>query len=653
MTWSRYVKIDMNPVVPGRGRAAVAKDAMFISPHKFIGGVGTPGILIAKTRLFHPTTPHVPGGGSVFYVTREDHRYLKETELREEAGTPGIVESIRCGLVFQLKQAVGVDYIAVQERTHAQRGFEELGAHPSIELLGPGPATARLPIFSFLVRHAESGLFLHHNFVAALLNDMFGIQARGGCACAGPYAQELMGIDHALSKRFELALLHDPGLRVLLPRERDRRNSGKELLRPGFVRVSLNYFVDDDQVQFVLAAIRVVAELGWCCLPHYVFNPDTGEWKHRKHDALQSRTRRWLGAVTYTQDGMRRGGGGHGTPAMGGNPTLLGREYYDTCLAEGTAVLRRCRESPHLDMQGKNFAQTAQSDQASILSSNEEKRLRWFLYPSEATEMLCPDTPANDTKSEWTDMPLTPKIYTSGVPSAATSVWDRLLSRACSSTTPAWATYWQRNWPPQSSFCRGAASATSVTAVLAMLAMCKGSSGRTSANTRSRSALALVAGTATATAAVACTFHSLLNQAHSARRTVSPSTGSLLAEKDTEIARLQGLLAAINGRRQPLDPEPEPKPESRPQVGRASAKAGKAAKPHFPQARAGPPPARGEAAARRHVSGEPGWQFMKPPKAILKKVHEAVIEHGMIRGATSTAGPCHLISVLCSRYTLN
>jgi hypothetical protein len=590
MTWSRYVKIDMNPVVPGRGRAAVAKDAMFISPHKFIGGVGTPGILIAKTRLFHPTTPHVPGGGSVFYVTREDHRYLKETELREEAGTPGIVESIRCGLVFQLKQAVGVDYIAVQERTHAQRGFEELGAHPSIELLGPGPATARLPIFSFLVRHAESGLFLHHNFVAALLNDMFGIQARGGCACAGPYAQELMGIDHALSKRFELALLHDPGLRVLLPRERDRRNSGKELLRPGFVRVSLNYFVDDDQVQFVLAAIRVVAELGWCCLPHYVFNPDTGEWKHRKHDALQSRTRRWLGAVTYTQDGMRRGGGGHGTPAMGGNPTLLGREYYDTCLAEGTAVLRRCRESPHLDMQGKNFAQTAQSDQASILSSNEEKRLRWFLYPSEATEMLCPDTPANDTKSEWTDMPLTPKIYTSGVPSAATSVWDRLLSRACSSTTPAWATYWQRNWPPQSSFCRCA---------------------------------------------------------------VSPSTGSLLAEKDTEIARLQGLLAAINGRRQPLDPEPEPKPESRPQVGRASAKAGKAAKPHFPQARAGPPPARGEAAARRHVSGEPGWQFMKPPKAILKKVHEAVIEHGMIRGATSTAGPCHLISVLCSRYTLN
>ena len=191
-----YVEIEMQMRADGLRRrddpTLAYKDAIFLSPHKFIGGPGTPGVLVARRELFRNRVPSVVGGGTVAYVNPLEHVYLSDIEHREEGGTPAIVESIRAGLVFQLKEAVGVDAIAAHESDFIRRAIATWSAHPNIEILGNHDAE-RLSIVSFVVRH--EGRYLHHNFVVALLNDLFGIQSRGGCSCAGPYGHRLLGID--------------------------------------------------------------------------------------------------------------------------------------------------------------------------------------------------------------------------------------------------------------------------------------------------------------------------------------------------------------------------------------------------------------------------------------------------------------------------
>ncbi len=237
------------------------KDAIFLSPHKFIGGPGTPGVLVARRELFRNRVPSVPGGGTVAYVNPLEHVYLSDVEHREEGGTPAIVESIRAGLVFQLKEGVGVAAIAAREHDFIRRAIATWRADPGIEVLGNHDAE-RLSIVSFVIRH--EGRYLHHNFVVALLNDLFGIQARGGCSCAGPYGHRLLGIDIATSREFE--------------REISR---GCEGIKPGWVRVNFNYFISEAMFQFVLDAVALIAAEGWKLLPRYRFQPATGLWRHR------------------------------------------------------------------------------------------------------------------------------------------------------------------------------------------------------------------------------------------------------------------------------------------------------------------------------------------------------------------------------------
>jgi selenocysteine lyase/cysteine desulfurase len=234
-------------------------DAIVLSPHKFIGGPGTPGVLVAKRSLFTNRVPTVPGGGTVSYVNPLEHRYLDDVESREEGGTPAIVEAIRAGLVFQLKQAVGVECIREREESFIRRAVESWRTNPNIEILGNLDAE-RLSIVSFVVRYG-TGRYLHHNFVVAVLNDLFGIQARGGCSCAGPYGHRLLGIDLDRSHEFE--------------REITR---GCEGIKPGWVRVNFNYFITDTVFEYVLAAVHLVATEGWKLLPHYTFEPHTGVW---------------------------------------------------------------------------------------------------------------------------------------------------------------------------------------------------------------------------------------------------------------------------------------------------------------------------------------------------------------------------------------
>jgi selenocysteine lyase/cysteine desulfurase len=256
-----YVCMDMNPEGPAGRDPTVSKDAIFISPHKFIGGPGTPGILVVKRRLLTNRVPTVPGGGTVSYVSEVDHSFVTDLALREEGGTPAIIESIRAGLVFHLKRAVGEDVIEGLEQSFVTRAIESWSANPKIQILGNLEAR-RLSIVSFLIRHGER--FLHHNFVVALLNDLFGIQARGGCSCAGPYGHRLLGINLAQSTRFKDAI-----------------NSGCEGIKPGWVRVNLNYFIPEEVFRFIVGAVHLIAEDGWKLLPIYEFEPDTGLWYHR------------------------------------------------------------------------------------------------------------------------------------------------------------------------------------------------------------------------------------------------------------------------------------------------------------------------------------------------------------------------------------
>ena len=255
-----YVEIEMAPHRPGPDAELDYKDAIVLSPHKFIGGPGTPGVLVGRRELFRNRVPAAPGGGTVAYVNPLEHVYLADPERREEGGTPAIVESIRAGLAFQLKARVGSVTIREREEAFIGRAMAAWGAEPAMGLLG-NPALPRLSIVSFTIRH--DGRYLHHNFVVALLNDLFGIQSRGGCSCAGPYGHRLLGIDIETSHAFEREISH-----------------GCEGIKPGWIRINFNYFISEVVFDYLVRAVALVARDGWRLVPWYRFDPATGMWRH-------------------------------------------------------------------------------------------------------------------------------------------------------------------------------------------------------------------------------------------------------------------------------------------------------------------------------------------------------------------------------------
>ncbi|MEO7665167.1 MAG: aminotransferase class V-fold PLP-dependent enzyme [Candidatus Limnocylindrales bacterium] len=335
-----YVEIDLSPGRPGPDEALDYLDAVFISPHKFIGGPGTPGVLAARRELFRNRVPTAPGGGTVAYVNPEEHVYLEDPEHREEGGTPAIVESIRAGLVFQLKNAVGEAAIREREHDFIHRAMHRWEENPAIQVLG-SHTLPRLSIVSFVVRHA--GRYLHHNLVVALLNDLFGIQSRGGCSCAGPYGHRLLGIDIETSHEFE--------------REISR---GCEGIKPGWVRVNFNYFISEPVFEFILDAVDFVATEGWKLVPDYRFDVATGLWHHRGGVAEPPLS---LHDVSYATGSMRYVAHRHQAPdeALGGYLDAA-REIVGRPRGAGTAL--------HLD------------------ASADFEALRWFWLPEEIEREL-------------------------------------------------------------------------------------------------------------------------------------------------------------------------------------------------------------------------------------------------------------------------
>ncbi len=332
-----YVQIEMNMADDGPDGHLVYKDAIFLSPHKFIGGPGTPGILVVKRNLLTNRVPTVPGGGTVAYVNSEQHRYLDDPVHREEGGTPAILESIRAGLVFQLKEAVGPAIIKERERDFVQRAIASWSQNPNLHILGNLDAW-RLSIVSFMIRYEDQ--FLHHNFVVALLNDLLGIQARGGCSCAGPYGHRLLGIDLETSREFEREILR-----------------GCEGVKPGWVRLNFNYFISETTFEFLLDAVHLIANQGFKLLPDYQFVPERGTWRHRagRPDPPLS-----LSDISYD----------HGRIQYPARRITEPESVLSSYLDEARRIFAEAQEQPRTPLEDPPLSEDFQT-------------LRWFPLPSE------------------------------------------------------------------------------------------------------------------------------------------------------------------------------------------------------------------------------------------------------------------------------
>jgi selenocysteine lyase/cysteine desulfurase len=315
------------------------KDAVFLSPHKFPGGPGTPGVLVVRRELVRNPVPTVPGGGTISYVHAAGQHYLADPSYREEGGTPAIVESIRAGLVFQLHRAIGTEAIRERETSFVRRAIRSWRRNPAIEVLGD-PEADRLPIVSFVV-HTPDGRRLHHNFVVALLNDLFGIQARGGCSCAGPYGHRLLGIDLVRANRFA-AMADDGWLGI----------------KPGWTRLSFSYYLTEAVVDYLVEAVHLAGTHGARLLPDYRFDPRSGLWRHRRAGPPAVRLSQFMEGIAGPP------------PGPPGSNAAAPDALLERHLRQAEAILAA---PPHRNGNGGPTAMAALPE--------EFHRLRWFELP--------------------------------------------------------------------------------------------------------------------------------------------------------------------------------------------------------------------------------------------------------------------------------
>lgn len=214
---------------------SLGMDAIVTSPHKFIGGPGASGVLLLRRSSVTATRPSLPGGGTVRFVNDQGQDYATAVESREESGTPNVIGDIRAAMVFALKDEIGQSRIdAVHDRWLAKAA--RLDDVPQLVMLG-NTAAKRLPILSFRVRDGRGG-FVHQQLATRMLSDLYGVQARGGCSCAGPYVHRLLGIDENASTDLRSAILR-----------------GEEIMKPGFVRLNLCWAASEAEVDEILDAV--------------------------------------------------------------------------------------------------------------------------------------------------------------------------------------------------------------------------------------------------------------------------------------------------------------------------------------------------------------------------------------------------------------
>ncbi|WP_424984843.1 aminotransferase class V-fold PLP-dependent enzyme [Microbulbifer sp. S227A] len=237
------------------------KDAIVVSPHKFPGGPGASGVLVVNIAAVRRKTPCWPGGGTVSFVSPWRHDYSTNLAAREEAGTPNVIGDIRAALAFVVKDAVGDKTIAEREARFNQMALAAWADNPHLTLLGTDKPH-RLPIFSFMVRDAD-GEPVHQQLFTRMLSDIYGIQARGGCACAGPYAHRLLGIEEPESRALHADLM-----------------AGKELRKPGWVRLNFSYLMDDSTVRYIIDSVSELSRTTERYAQHYRVDPATARFRH-------------------------------------------------------------------------------------------------------------------------------------------------------------------------------------------------------------------------------------------------------------------------------------------------------------------------------------------------------------------------------------
>lgn len=325
-----YVDIDMNK------SSKEYFDAICIAPHKFIGGPGSSGILVINKRIYDSSIPPtVAGGGTVTYVSPYAYDYINNVEEREMAGTPGINQILKSALAIELKDYIGLDNIKKQEIYYTKKVFERLSGNNNIEILGPQNTDDRLPIFSIKLKHEEK--YIHPRFAAKLINDLFGIQTRAGCACAAPYGHRLLEISRENSMIYRYFI-----------------KEGLSSVRPGWLRFNIHYAMDMDEVDFICDAVEFVADYGYLFLNDYVMNLKSGKWKHKSNNKKYSIIERF-GIEESTK-------------------------FIDSlCCKEEISVTNLKDEYNNYLIEAKNYAEHLQKNNIK-LKSFEEEGIGWFYF---------------------------------------------------------------------------------------------------------------------------------------------------------------------------------------------------------------------------------------------------------------------------------
>ncbi len=289
-----YVNIDMNPPA-GLYDGDASLDAIFISPHKFLGGPGSSGVLVFHERLYHrELPPTVSAGGTVDYVGPINQDFIPHIEEREKPGTPGVLQVLKAAMVFEVKDNVTTAHIEKREQQLLEKIFTRWLANPAIAILGNPDPAKRVGIISFNIKVNDKH-FLHPKFVTTLLNDLFGIQSRAGCSCAGPYGHRLLEIDEETSEQY-----------------RNCVTQGYSGIKPGWCRISMHYVMDDLEVDFLLDAIDFVAQKGRLFLRLYEFDLYDGSWNIKDNPtrlqrfSLQSALEASMGEETPMPYGERQ-----------------------------------------------------------------------------------------------------------------------------------------------------------------------------------------------------------------------------------------------------------------------------------------------------------------------------------------------------------
>lgn len=252
-----YIDINMNK------NAESYFDAVYLSPHKFLGGPGSSGILVFNENIYsEQLPPTIAAGGTVDYVSTDNEIFVHDIETREKPGTPGILQAIKTSLAFLTKEKVGTKTIKKIEHYYYKKFKKAFENEDNITFYGPQNEDVKVPIIPFNIKHDD--LLLHPKFVTRLINDLFGIQTRAGCSCAGPYGHRLMHIDQQKSHNYSCLIA----------------NVGYAGIKPGWVRLNLHFALSEEEIDYIIEALKITVKYAHRFIPQYVFDVKTGDWKH-------------------------------------------------------------------------------------------------------------------------------------------------------------------------------------------------------------------------------------------------------------------------------------------------------------------------------------------------------------------------------------